>query len=268
MPVITLATDFGISDPYAGIMKGVILSIAPGVSIIDLSHSIEARDIAGAAYLIDSSYRYFPEKSVHVLVVDPGVGSDRAIIAAAVDGHCFLAPDNGVMTKILARNRVETLVTVENSEHFRHPVSRTFHGRDVFAPVAAHMAGGTSLSSLGSPVSTADLVMLSLPEPHINDAGELEGEVVTIDHFGNLITNLDEKRLTQFSTLWGPGNLWVHTGGNCINGLSDAYQAVRPGQLLAILGSRGYLEISVNAGDARAHCGVGKGAPVRLRKSG
>jgi len=249
-------------------MKGVILSIAPQVTIVDLSHGIAAQDLAGAAFLIDSAFGYFPEKTVHVIVVDPGVGSERAVIAAEASGHFFLAPDNGALTKILARNSAESLVSVENPEFFRHPVSQTFHGRDIFAPVAARMAGGEPLDNFGPRRSPADLVRLSLPVPYVSDTGELVGEVVTIDHFGNLITSLDEKSLARFSPSGNADDVWVYIGEACIQGLSDAYQAVAPGRMLAIIGSSGYLEISVNTGDARFRCGAQKGATVRVARSG
>lgn len=268
MSIISLSTDFGVSDPYAGIMKGVILSIAPRVTVVDLSHGIAPQDVTGAAVLIDAAFGFFPENSVHVVVVDPGVGSERAVIAAESSGHFFLAPDNGVLTKILARGSTETLVSVENPEFFCHPVSRTFHGRDIFAPVAARMARGEPLDNFGPRRSPADLVRLSLPAPHVSDSGELEGQVVAIDHFGNLITNLDEKSLARFSPAWNADDLWVYIGEHCIKGLSDSYQAVAPGQLLAIIGSSGYLEISVNTGDARSCCGAERGSPVRVGRSG
>ncbi len=268
MSIISLATDFGLSDPYAGVMKGVILSIAPHARIVDLSHGIGAQDVSSAAFLIDSAFGFFPEKTVHVIVVDPGVGSERAVIAAEAADHFFLAPDNGVLTKILARGSTEALVRVENPEFFRHPVSRTFHGRDIFAPVAARMASGEPLDSFGPRCSPADLVRLRLPVPYVSDTGELSGEVVTIDHFGNLITNLDEKRLARFSPGGSADDLWICIGDNWIKGLSDSYQAVAPGQLLAIIGSSGYLEISVNSGNARSRCGAEKGSPVRVARSG
>ncbi len=264
MPVITLLTDFGLSDPYIGIMKGVILSFAPQASIVDISHYIDPQDVQAAAYLMDSAYPYFPEKTVHVVVVDPGVGGGRKIIAAEAGGHYFLAPDNGILTKVFGRGEVKTLVCVENPEYFIQPVSRTFHGRDIFAPVAAHMATGRPLTEFGPTVSLADLIYLDLPLPYIKKSGELVGEVITGDRFGNLITNIDQQVLSQLGSSADRSNLFIHIGTYLINGLSASYQDVPPGGLLAIIGSRGYLEISVNTGDARSYCGIEKGAPVRV----
>ncbi|MBS3757232.1 MAG: SAM-dependent chlorinase/fluorinase [Desulfobacterales bacterium] len=266
MPVITLFTDFGLSDPYVGMMKGVILSITPHVSIVDVSHYIDPQDLCAAAYLLDAAYPYFPQKTVHMVVVDPGVGSSRKIIAAEAGGHYFLAPDNGVLTKIIDGGDVRTLVRVENPEYFRQPVSRTFHGRDIFAPVAAHMASGKPLDGFGPRVCPVDLSRLELSAARLTEAGELLGEVIAVDRFGNLITNIDQQKLLELDASEEGGNLCVHIGEHRINGLSASYQDVSAGGLLSIIGSRGCLEISVNSGDARAYCEADKGAPVRVAR--
>jgi len=262
--MITLLTDFGLSDPYVGIMKGVILSICPKASVVDVSHDVDPQDIRAAAYLLDAAYPYFPENTVHTVVVDPGVGSGRAVIAVQAGGHYFLAPDNGVLTKVLEGSAVQRAVRVENPAYFIQPVSRTFHGRDIFAPVAAHMAAGKPLDAFGPRISAEDMVQLEIPAAYLSK-GELAGAIITVDRFGNLITNIPEGLIRQLRTDPDESRLCVQVGACEIKGLSAAYQAVSPGDLLAIIGSRGCLEISVNQGDARAFCGVGKDARVVVK---
>ncbi|HMA85663.1 MAG TPA: SAM-dependent chlorinase/fluorinase [Desulfosalsimonadaceae bacterium] len=268
MPVIALLTDFGLSDPYVGIMKGVILFICPQASIVDVSHDVAPQDIREAAYLLDAAYPYFPEKTVHTVVVDPGVGTGRAIVAVQNAGHYFLAPDNGVLTKVLAGRELQAAVRVENPAYFIQPVSRTFHGRDIFAPVAAHMAEGKSLDAFGPRISAEDMVQLELPAAYLSEKGEVAGAVITADRFGNMITNIPENLVQQLAPGTDESRLQVQVGAYEIKGLSASYQAVFPGELLAIIGSRGYLEISVNQGDARAFCGVGKDARVVVKVQG
>ena len=264
MPGIALLTDFGLSDPYVGIMKGVILSICPKASVVDVSHDVDPQDIRAAAYLLDAAYPYFPEDTVHTVVVDPGVGSGRAIIAVQAGGHYFLAPDNGVLTKVLEGSVLQTAVRVENPAYFIQPVSRTFHGRDIFAPVAAHMAAGKLLDAFGPRISAEDMVQLEIPAAYLSK-GELAGAIITVDRFGNLITNIPENLVQQLAPGKDESRLQVQVGSYQIKGLSPSYQSVSPGELLAIIGSRGYLEISVNQGDARAYCGVGEDAPVVVK---
>jgi hypothetical protein len=264
VPAITLLTDFGIEDPYAGIMKGVIAATVPGLTVIDLSHHVDPQDLEAAAFLLESAYPYFPEGTVHVVVVDPGVGGGRDIVAASASGHLFLAPDNGVLTRILETAAIETLVRVQNAGYFLQPVSRTFHGRDIFAPVAARMAAGEPLLHFGPAVSPEALVRIRLPAPVETETGELLGEVIAVDRFGNLITNIDERLLHRFAGGGGGTGPSVRIGAHTVSGLSPAYAAAGRGELLAIIGSRGLLEISVNAGDARAYCGAGRGTQVRV----
>ncbi len=167
MSVITLSTDFGLADPYAGIMKGVILSINPSVAIVDLTHCIDPQDTVSAAYMIESAYSYFPEKTVHVVVVDPGVGTGRAVIAAEASGRYFLAPDNGVLGLVLKSSSPAKIVRVENEEYFLTPVSRTFHGRDIFAPVAACISRGVPLERFGPSVSASGIFQPEIPQPRV-----------------------------------------------------------------------------------------------------
>lgn len=262
MRTISLLTDFGLRDPYVGIMKAVIASRAPAASVIDLSHSVSPQDVTEAAFFIASSFPYFPVDTVHVIVVDPGVGSGRAVVAMRAAGHFFLAPDNGVLTRIMENASIEEIVRVENEGYFLHPVSRTFHGRDIFAPVAAAVAEGLQLAELGPLIGAADAVRIRLPGPSLTEKGCLKGEVIAVDGFGNLITNLDEESLARVSAGKDPSALSVEIGESFIQGLSSSYRAVPEGGLLAIIGSRGYLEISVNQGDAGRHLNCGKRTTV------
>jgi S-adenosylmethionine hydrolase len=250
MPVISLLTDFGLSDAYVGIMKGVILSKAPDAGIVDISHRISPQDLVRAAYLIDSAYHYFPKGTVHVVVVDPGVGGNRDIIALEAAGYYFLAPDNGVLTRILETTTVSSAVTVENRRFFLETVSRTFHGRDIFAPVAAYLVQGGDLRDLGPLVAPGDLAHLRLPKPRVAKTGEVIGAVIDIDRFGNLITNIDEGLIQGLCKKSGSA-VTVHVSRSIIYGLQISYAGVSPGEGLAIIGSRGTLEISVNCGSAR-----------------
>ncbi|MFH0725093.1 MAG: SAM-dependent chlorinase/fluorinase [Pseudomonadota bacterium] len=250
MPVISLLTDFGLSDTYVGIMKGVILSRAPEARIVDISHGILPQHLVKAAFLIDSAYRYFPKGTVHVVVVDPGVGSDRTIIVLEAAGYFFMAPNNGVLTMILEKTTAAKAVKVENRRFFLETVSRTFHGRDIFAPVAAYLSLGGDIHELGSRVAPSDLMRLPIPKPLIGKTGELIGVVIDIDRFGNLITNINEDLIQALCENSGPAVI-VGIGGNRICDLKASYADVSPGATLAIIGSRGTLEISINRGRAK-----------------
>ncbi|MBU1052238.1 MAG: SAM-dependent chlorinase/fluorinase [Proteobacteria bacterium] len=266
MPVITLLTDFGIKDEYVGIMKGVILSINPSASIIDISHSILPHDIVNAAYLTNYCYRYFPEGSIHVVVVDPGVGSNRAIFAAEVNGHYFIAPDNGVLSLLLEEEKNCKIVKLDKNEWFLKPVSNTFHGRDIFAPIAAQLSKGKSLEELGIPIDQNTVVTVKIPKPEISDNGELIGEVVSIDRFGNLITNIDAKILDTFTSNLNKKGFQIIIGKNRIEYLSTSYSNTLAGNPLAIIGSRGFLEIAVNHGSAEHYFNAKKVGKIRIVK--
>jgi S-adenosylmethionine hydrolase len=262
--IITLLTDFGTDDEYVGIMKGVILSVNPFVSIIDISHHIAPQDLSQAAYLIKSCYRYFPERTVHVVVVDPGVGSDRSIIALKMKNHIFLAPDNGVLRHLMDEGGIESIIHVDNSSYFLKPVSRTFHGRDIFAPVAAHISKGVEIKKLGTPIDKNDLVNLSIQKPYISDKGEIIGTIISIDRFGNLITNIDLDSIKMLDKEGMGKRLEVRIGENKIIGLSLSYKSVRSQSPLAIIGGRGYLEIAVNCGSAKQYFMAKKGDTIRV----
>lgn len=264
MSIITLLTDFGIVDEYVGVMKGVILSINSSATIIDITHHINPQDLIQAAYLIESAYKYFPEGTVHVVVVDPGVGSDRAIFAMRSGGHLFLAPDNGVLTLLIEKGEIEAVVRIENPNYFLNNVSRTFHGRDVFAPVSAHLSLGAEMKHFGTLLDSKNLVRLSIQKPFISKQGELFGTVVSVDHFGNLITNIDSNSLGSLLTATSEKNVVIRIGKDKIRGISSSYNSVSAGDSLAIVGSRGYLEIAVNGGSAKGRYKAQKGDSIRI----
>ncbi len=262
MAVVTLLTDFGTLDEYVGAMKGVILSIAPRVTLVDISHEVPPQDVGRAAYLLEGYHRYFPEGTIHVVVVDPGVGASRAIVAVRTQACTFLVPDNGVLTRVIDDQALEVAVRVENRAFFLPHVSRTFHGRDIFAPVAAHLAAGADIHKLGPCIACDELVRLDIPPVVVTGEAEARGCVMTFDRFGNAVTNIDRRQLAALS---GKGELEVRLGGRCIVGLSPNYAGVPPGQALALVGSRGYLEIGINCGSAREVLGLAVGDPVHVR---
>lgn len=262
--MITLLTDFGTSDTYVGIMKGVIFSVDPSTRIVDLSHAIAPQDIAGAAYSIYSAYKYFPAGSIHVVVVDPGVGGDRSIIAVSMDGHFFLAPDNGVLSLIISSDKVESITRIENDRYFLTPVSRTFHGRDIFAPVAGHLSRGLSVDCFGSQVTADRTFHLDLPKPYLSENKEIIGQVIHIDRFGNLITNIEQRLIEKTFGDVADHQLKISIGAHRISGLSDYYREAGPRSLLAIAGSMGFVEIAVNCGNAASFCEAARGTIVSV----
>lgn len=264
MAIITLLTDFGHSDEYVGVMKGVILSIDDDAKIIDLTHLIDPQDISQAAYLIKASYSYFPRNTIHVVVVDPGVGTNRRIIALKINGHFFIAPDNGVLSLLWQNQRFEGGVWVNNSKYFAHVISHTFHGRDIIAPVAGWLSMKTPMSDLGPPVEISDLNVLRVSNPKISDKNTLEGMVILIDHFGNLLTNIEAKMIFQLCQRYPEKMIVVKVGKTIIKGLSTSYETVPEKQALVIIGSRGYLEIAVNCGNASKILNVYKKDPVTI----
>jgi len=269
MAIITLLTDFGTTDEYVGVMKGVILSVNSSVTVVDITHHIEPQNIIQAVYMLPAVYPFFPKGTVHMIVVDPGVGSDRSILALKTEGHIFLAPNNGVLTQFLQNNTVDELFLVENNAYFRNSstktVSNTFHGRDIFAPIAAHLSMGLALSKLGQPAQPQDQIRVPLPPSFINTDNDLIGAVIAIDHFGNLITNIDASRLRQFCNPEAYNLLEICICNHKINGLSDNYATATPQMALALINSRGYLEIAVNGGNAAVCFNAQKGDAVTLR---
>jgi len=264
MAVISLLTDFGTDDEYVGLVKAVIYGIAPEATVVDLCHRIDPHDIAAAAVLLNHAWRYFPEGSVHLAVVDPGVGSRRKILAVRRSGQIFVAPDNGLLTPIFAGDEAVQIVEVKNRSLFRSEVSRTFHGRDIFAPVGAHLLKKVPFETLGPPAAAEDLCCVKLPEPVLTADGSLTGTVVWIDRFGNLITDIAGAHLARLDPCGRRRDLVIEAGGRRLAGTVGSYAAAAPGEALAIFGSRGTLEIAVNQGSAAETLGCGRGDPVRV----
>ncbi len=267
MPVITLSTDFGAIDEYVGAMKGVILTIYPSVSIVDVTHELPAHDVRYAAHALAAFYRFFPKDTVHVVVVDPGVGTDRRILAVETDVHTFVVPDNGVLTQVLQNEPIRRIVSAENPAYFQPNVSQTFHGRDVFSPVAAWVSKGVDIGRIGPTVDPAETVRLSLPEPKKTDDRTLTGAVTMVDRFGNLTTNIDADTLSDFLGVGRPEDVVAEVKGRRIQGLSESYAAADPGEPLIIVGSRDHLEIAVNKGNARRYFDIVEDDPVTIRLS-
>lgn len=258
-PIVTLTTDFGLRDPFVGIMKGVILSICPSADLVDLTHEIAPQDVLGACLTLEAALPFFPEGTVHLVVVDPGVGSARRPLALRAGGHCLVGPDNGVLTPAL-RGARWTAVTLAAREYRLADVSRTFHGRDVFAPAAAYLAAGVPLERLGPAVT--DPVLLPIPESRL-EGGVLVGEVLDVDRFGNLLTSIDAARLAEVP---GAGPPVVEVAGQPVGGLVDAYAEGPADRPAAIVGSTGRLEIFVRSGSACLALGAGRSARVRVRR--
>jgi S-adenosylmethionine hydrolase len=254
--MITLTTDFGQADGYVGAMKGVILSIAPAATLVDISHDIAPGNLRQAAFVLHTAVPYFPIGTIHVVVIDPGVGSARRAIAARTLSAIFVAPDNGVLSLCLAGADGQVEYRQLSNPAYQLQASHTFHGRDIFAPVAAHLAAGAQFEDLGPLV--LDPVILLLPAPTCDANGTWHGEIWHVDHFGNLITNL------QSSTFNLQSPIVVEIAGQRIEGLACAYAERAPGELLALVGSSGYLEIAVRDGSATRRLNAQPGTPLRL----
>lgn len=264
MGIITLTTDFGDKDGYAGVMKGVVLGICPQAVIIDITHRIDPQDVVQAGFIIRSSYRYFPKDTVHVVVVDPGVGTGRAVVAFESAGHYFIGPDNGVLSLVRDDAKIRWLVAVDNPDLFLHPISDTFHGRDIFAPVAAHLLNGVSPDRLGSPMNPDDMVNLDYQAPETNENGDLVGTIINVDRFGNLITDIDGKRIEMLRRRYPGRTLTIMVGNQRIKGLATIYQDRLVGNFVTYIGSRDFLEIAVNQGNAASRLGIGKGESIKV----
>lgn len=256
-PIITLTTDFGTQDHFVGVMKGVILGIAPDATIVDITHEIRPQDIPGGAFTIAQAYAWFPKKTIHVVVVDPGVGSERRPILAEAAGQYFVAPDNGVLSMVFAREEPRVRhITAER--FFLKPVSRTFHGRDVFSPVAAHLAAGARPASFGKPID--DYFRLSFHKPTRTGKHVWTGTVLHADRFGNLITNF---HVDDFPDVTSRA-FELGIGLEKLSRLALTFSEGEPGELLVIVGSSGYLEVAANQASAARRLGCGPGAPVEF----
>ncbi|MCI0889133.1 MAG: SAM-dependent chlorinase/fluorinase [Chloroflexi bacterium] len=270
--IITLTTDFGLADGFVGAMKGVILGISPDAAIVDITHEVPPQDVRAGAYALDAAWDAFPHGTVHVAVVDPGVGTDRLPIAACGPGATFVGPDNGTLSYLLARAGarpesapfVPASVTLPDGwtayhlterAYWREPLSSTFHGRDIFAPVAAHLSAGVAPSALGPRLT--HVTAFAVPVA-VEADGRIEGCVQHVDRYGNLVTNIPEALLSAAG-----GGLTVDIGGREIAGLSGSFQG--EAALVAVIGSGGWLEIAVPNGSAARELGAGIGDEVVVR---
>ena len=254
----TLTTDFGTRDWFVGTMKGAVLGINQRALIVDITHEIPPGDIRTGAFALMAACRYFPRGTVHVAVVDPGVGSQRRAIAVQTANYIFVGPDNGVLSWALAHEKIRTIRQLENPKYFLKPISRTFHGRDIFAPVAAHLSRGLAMKQLGRQLK--DIVHLPWPKPG-EQRGEVRGEIVHIDRFGNAITNIETKLIAR-----GRKCLCEVTGERRVRcSLATFYGAVAVNSPLAVMGSSGFLEIAVNGGSAAQRYGLKTGGLVVVR---
>ena len=256
-PLISLTTDFGTSDHFAGTMKGVILGIAPAAQIVDITHEVQPFEVTDGAYTIAQAYRYFPKKTIHVVVVDPGVGSTRRPLLAEMGGQYFIAPDNGVLSMIFSREKAKVR-HVTNERYFLQPVSRTFHGRDVFAPVAAHLAAGVPPAQFGKRIE--DYLRLTLQNPTRTGKHTWTGCILKVDRFGNLITNLN---IDEFPTVRTHA-FGLNVGLQTVSRLALTFTECSPGELFVVVGSSGYLEVASNQASAAKALGCGAGSPVEL----
>ncbi len=255
-PIIALLTDFGARDHYVGAMKGVVLGICPEAALVDISHDVPAHDVLTAGLELAAAYRYFPAGTVFLAVVDPGVGSARRGLAAEAGDYRFVAPDNGVLTAVFQDTAPRRVVELTERRYARPTVSRTFEGRDRFAPGAAWLARGIQLTALGRPLG--DYHRIDVPAPEAED-GRLAGEVLRVDKFGNLVTNIDRK---AFEALCRRGAIRIEAGAESIGRLVETYADIGPDEVCALIGSTDHLEIAANSSSAAARLALARGARV------
>src|SRR5687768_11115864 len=254
-PVIALLSDFGTRDHYVGTMKGVILGICPEATLVDVTHEIAPHDVLEGTLELAASYRYFPAGTIFVAVVDPGVGSSRRGIAAEIGDYRFVCPDNGLLTLVARENPPRKLVELTERRYARPTVSRTFEGRDRFAPAAAWLAKGIQFSALGR--NLPDFHKLEIPQPTLEN-GLVSGAVMRVDRFGNLVTNIDRKTFEKFGR---EGSLQIAAGTAVVGRLVATYSEMHPGEVCALFGSTDHLELATNSGSAAQMLGLDRGAP-------
>ncbi len=259
--IVTLTTDFGLSDPFASILRGVVLSINPEITVLDISHEVPSFDLLDGALTIASTYHYYPSGTIHVVVVDPGVGSARRPILVTTQHHQFVAPDNGVLSPVYQREESVEVRHVTAEHFFLQPVSQTFHGRDVFAPVAAWLSRGVRAEKFGDVVT--DYVRLNIPAVQTTAANTVTAVVLKVDKFGNLITNLTPESVPQLFQA-APPAFRLTVGSATITQVHASYSEGNPGELFAIVGSLGFLEIAANRASAAQVAQAGRGAAVQV----
>jgi S-adenosylmethionine hydrolase len=260
MQILTLLTDFGIEDTFIGVMKGVIYSIAPQVHIVDLTHAIRPQQVVQGSLALTEAVPYFPAGTVHVAVVDPGVGTQRRAIVAEIGGQYFVGPDNGLFTAVadLARQAGQPVhfYVLDKPEFWLAQVSKSFHGRDIFAPVGAHLAAGKTLAQVGTPID--DPLRIEIPQPR-QEGNQVTGQVMTVDHFGNLLTNLKPQHLQT------SGRVLISVAESHIEGIVSTFGERNPGELVAMIDSSGVLQISVVNGNAAARLHADAGTAVKVQ---
>jgi len=259
--IITLTTDFGLADHFVGVLKGVILNINPEVEIVDLCHQVTSFDIVDGAFTLAQGYRYFPPQTIHLVVVDPGVGTSRRAIAVLTQSYRFVGPDNGVLSLIYDREAAVRVYQITAERYYLHPVSSTFHGRDIFAPIAAWLSKGVSIDEFGELIT--DYVRFTPPKPQQVNAHHVKGVTLRVDRFGNLITNLTTEDVAEVLSE-NPRPFRIVINGQEITQVHSAFAAGKPNELFAILGSSGYLEICAYRNSASKLLQAGPGMEVEV----
>ncbi len=258
-PLIALLSDFGSRDHYAGTMKGVMLGICPDALLVDITHDIRPHDILEGALQLAAAFRYFPPGTIFLAVVDPGVGSARRGLAADTGDYRFVAPDNGLLTAVFRAAAPRKVVELSERRYARPTVSRTFEGRDRFAPAAAWLGKGIQLAALGRPLPVPERIDIPLP---VAEGDGLRGVVLLVDRFGNLVTNIDRGAFEAFA---GERPVSITAGGQAVAGVVGTYADIRPGEVCALFGSSNHLELAVNGGSAEAATALARGAIVNVR---
>ena len=261
-PIVTLTTDFGNRDHYVASMKGVLLALNPALTIVDVSHEIRPQQVLEAGFTLACAFPAFPAGTIHVLVVDPGVGTSRRLLLARTEHHFFLAPDNGALGLVFEEEPAREVIGITAAHHFRNPASPTFHGRDILAPVAARLALGTAPAHFGEPV--ADWVPSPAPPPGPPEGGRLRLQVLAVDRFGNVILNLKERFLAAARQPSAPGPFSLEIGGRRIHRLLRAYGESEDAEPFALFNSCGYLEVALRGGSAAALLGSAAGQHALL----
>jgi len=260
-PLITLTTDFGLNDHFVGTIKGVILDIAADAEIVDICHAVQAFDVLDGALTIAQAYSYFPSSTVHMVVVDPGVGTARRPILLSTGRHYFVAPDNGVLSLVYAREERLQVRHIDAAHYYRQPVSNTFHARDIFSPVAAYLAKGVEVAKFGEEIT--DFVRFNAPKPKVTEGNTLRGVVLKVDRFGNMITNFTPQDVPALFQA-NPPAFKILVGKREITEIHANYAEGAPNEVFGILGSMGYLEIAANRAAAAQIIGAPKGSEVNI----
>jgi S-adenosyl-L-methionine hydrolase (adenosine-forming) len=260
-PVIALLTDFGTRDHYVGTMKAVALGVCPDATLVDISHDVPPHDVLGGALELAACFRYFPAGTIFLVVIDPGVGSERRGLAVEAGEYRFVAPDNGVLSPVLDELPPRRVVELTSRRYARPSISHTFEGRDRFAPAAAWLARGVELSALGRALT--DVRHLDVPRPAV-EGGTIDGEVLLVDRFGNLVTNIDRQTFERVAG--GANSLDVRAGPHAVDKVVSTYADAEPGEVCALFGSTDHLEVAANGASAADRLGLGRGAPVHVSR--